>query len=370
MRFPVVTDLSKEQNEIFNLPLEKSFLVTGPPGTGKTVMALYRAHARKVNGQPLLLLMYNKVLSWYTCGSASNLDISEKEIDTFKRWAFSWIRQNLGKKAPTKNGDRWQIDWDSVLGDIALKSLDNANMPVIMIDEAQDIPPEFFSCLRYLSSSYDIFADENQRINEHNSTIAEIKKNASIAENHTLNLKKNYRNTREIAELASRFYVGLPTGSPQLPSRTGPVPEMRNTQSIHEVVKRILIFEKNNTDLSIGLVTFTKRQLNAILQLLKGKTSNPVQHYVSGGQISADNFQLDRPGIRLLCSASAKGLEFDALFIPELQKYRFDLERLEETKMQFYVLLSRARRYLYLSYSGNSMPELLSLFPRNLLEWK
>ena len=42
MKLPSSTDLSEEQNEIYWQPLDSRMLVTGPPGTGKTVMALYR----------------------------------------------------------------------------------------------------------------------------------------------------------------------------------------------------------------------------------------------------------------------------------------------------------------------------------------
>ena len=66
---------------------------------------------------------------------------------------------------------------------------------------------------------------------------------------------------------------------------------------------------------------------------------------------------------------SAKGLEFDTVFIPELQSSAPDFGK-PETLMQFYVLLSRARDELYLSYSGDETPACLAFLSRNLLEWR
>jgi Cdc6-like AAA superfamily ATPase len=66
MKLPSYQDLSKEQDRINNLPLEGSYLVTGPPGTGKTVMALYRAQMLSKRNAKAQLLMYSRLLSQYT----------------------------------------------------------------------------------------------------------------------------------------------------------------------------------------------------------------------------------------------------------------------------------------------------------------
>ena len=41
--FPKNTDLSDEQKIIYSEYLDKALLIPGPPGTGKTVMAIMRA---------------------------------------------------------------------------------------------------------------------------------------------------------------------------------------------------------------------------------------------------------------------------------------------------------------------------------------
>ena len=41
MRLPTEADLSKEQREVCNLSADDINLVIGPPGSGKTVVAVY-----------------------------------------------------------------------------------------------------------------------------------------------------------------------------------------------------------------------------------------------------------------------------------------------------------------------------------------
>lgn len=40
---PKYSELTDQQRVIVNLPLDKNHLVTGAPGTGKSVIAIYRA---------------------------------------------------------------------------------------------------------------------------------------------------------------------------------------------------------------------------------------------------------------------------------------------------------------------------------------
>lgn len=49
IRLPAWNELSKdEQVPILNLPLDKNCVVLGPPGSGKTVLALHRAARLKM----------------------------------------------------------------------------------------------------------------------------------------------------------------------------------------------------------------------------------------------------------------------------------------------------------------------------------
>ena len=88
---------------------------------------------------------------------------------------------------------------------------------------------------------------------------------------------------------------------------------------------------------------------------------------MGGAGRDAEVIDFDSPGIVILCNPSAKGLEFDTVFIPELQALRGDINS-AEFKMLFYVLVSRARDMLYLLHSGDSEPHILDAFPPELVE--
>jgi superfamily I DNA/RNA helicase len=71
--------------------------------------------------------------------------------------------------------------------------------------------------------------------------------------------------------------------------------------------------------------------------------------------------------VKVVTHASAKGLEFHAVFLPELQSLTVDPEA-DEIRMRLYVLSSRAKRILNLGYSGEGTPRLVEALPLDLLE--
>jgi superfamily I DNA/RNA helicase len=79
----------------------------------------------------------------------------------------------------------------------------------------------------------------------------------------------------------------------------------------------------------------------------------------------------DKPGVvTILCFASGKGLEFDAVFLPELQTMRLEGIERDYVRMNLYVMCSRARRQLWLMIDDRTKQhEIWKLLPpRNLYE--
>ncbi len=64
-KLPKNSDLTDEQRVVVNLPFDKNHLVTGAPGTGKSVIAIYRASDMANAGNDVLMLVYNRPLKLY-----------------------------------------------------------------------------------------------------------------------------------------------------------------------------------------------------------------------------------------------------------------------------------------------------------------
>jgi broad-specificity NMP kinase len=80
--FPSSADLSREQQAIYSEHLDKALLIIGPPGTGKTVMAIMRAQRmREQNNETARILMHNNTLREFTHSQAKDI-----EVETMQRY--------------------------------------------------------------------------------------------------------------------------------------------------------------------------------------------------------------------------------------------------------------------------------------------
>jgi DNA helicase IV len=366
MRIPKESQLSAEQKEICFAPCEGTTFVSGPPGSGKTVVAMYRVRSLENGDAEVNLLVYNKVLRQYTDAGK-----------TFLTWLGNWWRKSTAKPFPSMYEDQqgggrpWKSnDYGTAVRDI--KSSDReavrnkGHWGHVILDEAQDFPPDAHRLLCVAQNivfadlddderpSLMILADENQRLTSKNSTLEEIRGAHMLTADEMYELRKNYRNSREIAEFARHFYVGLPTGMPEIPEARGQKPTIVLTQDLDESVDRIVRYVRAHEDQEIGVLVYynkTRKKFFNKLNHRLGSTKITVQSYSSqdAEHKDANKLKFDKGGtVTVICFASAKGLEFDAVFLPELQSVKVDAEHKDEARMNLYVMCSRARQQLFI----------------------
>lgn len=362
---PDFDGLSHDQDDVLALPLDESAIVLGPPGSGKTIMALYRAKLLHGAGRPTLLLMYNRLLSSYTKAAIAALSINSV-VDTYHRWFRGfWLRTYRSK--PPKI-DKWNFDWAECKRIILSKPVPAVEKQHIIVDEGQDMPRDFYLVLRLVSRSMLIFADENQRITEHQSTIRDIQ--ASTGIQRRLVLRRNQRNTPAIARFASHFHVGLPSGvaDPRPAGSHDQPPVLVSHPKLHQAITYLVEYEKAHSDETIGVLLPLAETVRQFHNRLNGKTRNPVQLYLNQQLMRPTDHAVDlsTPGIKLVTWASCKGLEFDSVFLPELQTVAGDPNG-DDLRMKLYVACTRARRKLTLMYTGDGEPTLVKSLPLDLL---
>lgn len=369
---PSYNDLSVDEDGVLALPVDESAIVVGGPGTGKTLMALYRAKFMHDLGRPTFLLMYNRLLSSYTKAGIKSLHISGV-VDTYHHWFPYFWNHHYGAFPPKI--DRWTFDWGECKRTLILDPMPMVEKRHIIIDEGQDLPTDLYLLLMLMSRSLIVFADQNQRISDHQSTIAEIQ--AATAIDLVLPLRRNMRNTPEIEEFAAYFDVSRQTApNAAQPALSDPAdaeaksrrPALIAHAELHQAISHIAAYERDHPRETIGVLLPAKESTRQYYNRLHGKTANPVQIYLNSSERRPGDVAVDLsvPGIKVITWASCKGLQFDSVFLPELQSLRGDPQS-DDLRMKLYVACTRARRALTLMYTGEGEPTLVKFLPLVLI---
>jgi len=268
------------------------------------------------------------------------------------------------------------FDWDAIWDDCNDARSDpkiqkNLHWGHLIIDEGQDLAKEFYKTLDKIRSiifhesseelkpAITVFADENQSLYPNNSTIKEISKNLSIDEERTFTLTENYRNTLEIAKLAAYFYTGLGKKPEEPIDNQGQIPVLLIEKTLDHHIAYIVRHCKRQENEEIGIIVNNDNDRKKICEKLKkeleGKDVNmqmQTYSYRDKKATKPQDLKFDVEGIGVFNKESCKGLEFDTVFLPELQNFKIDDKGVTDFRMNMYVMCSRARSNLYLMISN------------------
>lgn len=363
-KLPGIQDLSKGQEDARALAKGGQHLIIGGPGTGKSVLALLRARRHHLDKEDYVFLVYNNLLNQASRQLfGTNLE-SQQWQSWFMKLYFSVADEQV-PKLTARNGSDWQeIDWDGVLAAIHdLKQLPERKFPYLVVDEGQDMPPQFYQALANLGfENFYVVADQNQQIEpDKNSTRQEIQVCLAIDSNDVIELRCNYRNTYPIARLAREFYTGDPASPlPKLPNEKPsvkrPILFTYRSDQFKSLIRRILKMADRKPSWLIGVIApnnnVRRRYYKELLAIdVRLDNERPrVETYQSGQSVE---LLFDEGGIMVINAQSCKGLEFDIVFLADINEHYFNPGISDQKKRLFYVMIARAMdRIIMLKEAG------------------
>ena len=319
--------LTAEQADILEMAKNNpKLLVSGPAGSGKTLLAMKFAKLKAKEGNRVLFLTYNNFLASFL--QANNADESIKIIH-FHGLALEYVPFQQGAK-PTNY-------YNEILPQQFLKYLSSKKMvgyDFLILDEGQDLlKEEFLACIdKFLKGTmaygkWAIFYDSNQNIFNRNfdNNLARVRK-YNPAE---LQLTKNCRNVKQIANF-NNYLTSINTGKAVVDGEEIRLitydSEADGIKKINDAVKFLL---------SQG---FTESDIVFI---------SPVNYSDSIMDSEAINFkveplEMNGTGIRYFTIQSFKGLESKIAFFVD---YKETVDR--GYSQLLYTSLSRAKTLLY-----------------------
>jgi len=182
-----------------------------------------------------------------------------------------------------------------------------------------------------------------------------------------INLKKNYRSSKYIVELFNKSIKKM--GLPNLEAANDfdkdiKLMHFKNESSEFEfVIQRIISSNLKGKD--IFILARTNKQLNELSELFKQRM---IPHVVRSDEVKR-SVSANEDDITLATIHAIKGLEAKMVFVigcngvnfpckgsehPVIEMIKVDeYDKEEEERRLFYVAMSRAKKHLYLSYTGN-----------------
>ncbi|WP_336517018.1 3'-5' exonuclease [Pollutibacter soli] len=321
-------ELDEFQRGIRELSIEDSYIVKGCAGSGKTILALYRANDIRIEAiakgetPSFTMVVYTKALQSFIRSGIRELGIGPRQVIYSDQW------------------DGNQVDH-------------------LIIDEAQDFKKEDidgFNAARIRSIM--LYGDSQQQIYNDRLSTEEIAKQLGLVEKE---LFKNYRLPKLIASFAA--HLGNDKDLEKKCVKTGTnKPRLKKFNSWQEELNYIIgeIRTRNYTDVAI-LLPFN--DVPAAPYNNFHRNIQTVKEYYDSIGVSLEykfnetmdlNFDSELP--KVMTYHSSKGLQFETIFIPFCDFPGHDRWFVSKYRNPLYVALTRSYRNLYLTYSERLTP--------------
>ncbi len=331
------SELDEDQIKVLMATLDKSCIVTGCAGSGKSVLALIKAQRiQKERGNNYKIIVFTKTLCHYMNSGREELGLNNQFI-----YHYQWKnRQNC------PSADYMIVDEIQDFDEEEIKEFIGATNKHFFFfgDTAQSIYKGIKETLPVEEIGYLLPKGEKPKI---------------------FGLFRNYRLPINVARYVQYVGVSLdPFEESTYKSQEKAIPFVLNSSNTKEQVISICSIIKRKDLSDVAILLPDNDMVKAIGTLLEEQGINFEIRYKDkeDWHNSVDTLDFSSTNPKLMTYHSAKGLQFETVFLPCIEGFVDD--RSSHSKA-LYVAMTRTYRYLYIMYSSQ-LPKPLSDIPANL----
>ena len=332
------SELDDDQLRVLNSIIDKSLIVTGCAGSGKSVLALIKAaRIEKERGKNYQIIVYTKALCSYM--NSGRIELGLKNM-----FHYHWYWQNkLGKPS---------ADYT-------------------IVDEIQDFTKEEIEeFIGSTKKNFFFFGDTAQSIYEglkDTMPVEDIALELRSYRPKQFELYRNYRLPMAIAKFVQYIGKDLPPFEPSVyKSKVDTIPFMLRFKDAGEqlIFIKSMIERYSLTDVAVllpnnELVKDFAQDLSEIGIDCELKYNNR-----QDWRYNEDTLNFSTTNVKVMTYHSAKGLQFETVFLPIMEKFK---EEGDSDRKSLYVAATRTYKDLYLMYS-EQMPSVLKNIPAELFK--
>ena len=348
-------------------------VIHGVAGSGKTMILGFRAQQlAQTLSKPTLILCFNVSLAARLRHFIAEKGVQDKvQVYHFHDWCGQQLK-TYHCNVPDGETPYFERQVAAVIDGVEKSHIPRAQYGAVLIDEGHDFEPEWLQLIAQMvdpeTDSLLLLYDDAQSIYKKSKTMDFSLSSVGIkARGRSTILKLNYRNTKEILEFAYKFAQEfiietdsdddhIPVITPESAGGSGPQPVVRAFDD-----------EKQESDFIVRCVTkWLKdgRDANEIAILVPSKkTAEALSTKLSEEGISnaclVDNkakarYNPEKAVVAIFTIHSSKGLEFETVILPSVQKIQYVAKDISDQAKLTYVGMTRARTELLITSSGHT----------------
>jgi superfamily I DNA/RNA helicase len=316
------SELDDYQLKVIKRSTDNSFIVRGCAGSGKSILALWKAHDIISNKKgSVQMIVFTKALKTYMSAAMVEIGIDSSIVDYYRHW--------------TPHRTKYLI-----------------------VDEAQDFSQAAIDKFLHSADVIIFYGDTNQqlyswRVDDTPMDMEEIKMYTDFSDEQ---LVFNHRLPKQIARVVQKINPSNDVLEDRCKNEGAEKPYFLNYTTYHQQLDAIATIIQNRDFEDVGIlfsknndVDYAANYLTQKGMKVEAKTKNDIDL----------NWSSTNP--KLMTYHSAKGLQFEAVFLPKCELVQPD------NNNALYVAMTRTYQSLYILYSEHLTP-VLSDVPKDLYE--